>query len=429
MNIEKIIEILKTGNRERSRAILKKLEQKWRKENLPKNYWLPFIKELKNFEDIKSTDNRAAFLMALRYPFIALGRKHFTICSDFIFKLLNDKSGRMRQLGVSLGSDFIFSFEIAKFVVEKKWRPNKKDAGRIRGDRRLCVSVVERLENFRNSQCGPKLAKFDYIEELPASICKDAEALMFEILDHEAPEYVYEAYKKGKLARLPLTSPDSIYEIGKMDKNLDELPMPKWMECTWRRITCGKDSCMICGRLKRDREKAIAKGLDPDSPEATIESVHTSLKETMRLLKESAKKFGINVNDQADFKISEPPRENKFPLWREVMAWNKMLFETAENAREAGAIWIETEPAADLFWYANILNSKVYRQLCNKWHIERGDDYGDFDFKYTGKILNESLQILKKSLNELSLWSTDQKGELLLAASKLSQIENKIKAI
>ena len=62
---------------------------------------------------------------------------------------------------------------------------------------------------------------------------------------------------------------------------------------------------------------------------------------------------------------------------------------------------MESETIKDLSWYSNTFTVKTYRQLCNRWHIKKGDEYGKFDYEYTKYVLEECVRILKKSLSEI----------------------------
>ena len=203
-----------------------------------------------------------------------------------------------------------------------------------------------------------------------------------------------------------------------------ELEMPKWMECTWRRVPCGKDDCPICGRIKRDRQRHIERGEDPDSMESAFEDVGRNLKEALSMVKKDIERFGIDITNIND--IKKPPEPENFPLYQKVRKWEKKVSKIGDEAELSGNYWIHTEAAADLFWYSRTLRAKTYRQLCNQWHIENGDDYGKFDYQYTGNVLRECLKILKKSLKELARNSQSQREELNLIFSELLKLEKQI---
>ena len=228
-----------------------------------------------------------------------------------------------------------------------------------------------------------------------------------------------EAKKKGAVVGGEMMENNSFGYI----RSAKNFKMPKWMECTWRRVPCGKDDCPICGRINRDRQQHIEKGEDPDDLKSVFEDVDQNFKEALEIIKKDAESKGFNITNIEN--IKEPPNPKEFSLYREVEKWNKSAMALGDMAKAFGEFWVYTEPAADLFWYANTLMTKTYRQLCNRWHIKNGDDYGEFDRQYTGYVLKECLEILKKSLKELAD-SYPQKQELNLLYSNLLKLEKKI---
>ncbi len=198
--------------------------------------------------------------------------------------------------------------------------------------------------------------------------------------------------------------------------------MPKWMDCAWRRIPCNKDTCPLCGRINRDRQKHIEQGEDPDSIESAFEDIGKNFKETLELIKKDCETKGIELTNIDN--IQEPPEPEEFPLYNKVNRWRKSVLTLEETPEDS--LWQYTEPATDLFWYANILAAKIYRQLTNKWEIEHGDEYGDVDYEYTTHVLRECLKILKKSLRELSSFNSSQKIGLMLIHDKLLDLEKEI---
>lgn len=206
-----------------------------------------------------------------------------------------------------------------------------------------------------------------------------------------------------------------------------EFKMPRWMECTWRRIPCGRNDCPICGRIKRDRQRHIEDGEDPDDLKSALEDAGNSFKEALNLIKKDAKRLRIDITNIDN--IQEPPEPGKFPLYQKVSKWQNFIEEILNDAYNTESLWIGTEAAADLLWYKNILAAKTYRQLCNQWHLKQGDDYGEVDYKYTRYVLKECFKILKKSLYELALLASNQKAQLISAFGKLSRLEKEISNI
>ena len=205
---------------------------------------------------------------------------------------------------------------------------------------------------------------------------------------------------------------------------INKFDIPKFWDCGWRRVACGKKNCLLCGKILRDRQKHIDRGEDPDDIKSVFEDVGGSLSEALAMIKKDAESKGIDITNIGG--IKEPPRPGSFPLYRKVSKWRDRVEFISKEAIAAGSFWIETEAAADLLWYRNTLAAKTYWQLCNRWHMDNGDEYGDFDHEYTKYVLGECLLILKRSLRELAALMSEQKGELTLAAAYLYKLEKQI---
>ena len=214
------------------------------------------------------------------------------------------------------------------------------------------------------------------------------------------------------------------------DKPLLNIPrtshekFPAWMDCAWRRVPCNKDSCRICGKINRDRKRHIAEGRDPDDLAVVFEDVGNNFKEALAMIKQDAEKHGIDITNIED--IQEPPEPNKFPLYKNAMRWREGIHKLAAGAEEANSVWPETEAGQDLIWYSNTLIAKTYRQLCNRWHLENGDNYGDYDYEYTSGVLRECLKIIKAAFATLSELSLEQSGGLAIASVYLAGLEKDI---
>lgn len=198
--------------------------------------------------------------------------------------------------------------------------------------------------------------------------------------------------------------------------------MPKWMDCGWRRLACGKQSCPICGRIQQYRLRHVMAGKNPDDIESCLEDVGNNFKEILARIKEDCDKHGIDLTNVEN--INEPPEPEDFPFYLKIENWRKNVLDIASQPKFE--FWVQTEAGQDLLWYINTLTTKTYRQLCNKWHIENGDEYGDFDYQYTGSVLKECLGILKKSLQELTQGNIAQKIELNKILSEFLGLEQEI---
>lgn len=150
-----------------------------------------------------------------------------------------------------------------------------------------------------------------------------------------------------------------------------------------------------------------------------------SLSEALEMIKKDVKRSGIDITNIEN--IKEPPPPEKFVLYSKIVKWVNFISEIAYRAEMSHELWLETEAAADLLWYRNIFATKSYRQFCNRWHIDNGDDYGGVDFEYTKYVLAECSKILISSLNELLSLASGQKGELIMAAGQFAKLENGVR--
>ncbi len=192
-----------------------------------------------------------------------------------------------------------------------------------------------------------------------------------------------------------------IMNPGKNDKQTykKNAGMPEWMDCTWKRIPCGSDDCPICSRLKE---------MDQVS----------NLFERGELLIELA---GQNEDNKDNL-----PKPEEFPFYEEIRGWMEFVISLAEESKKRDEFWIFTEEAADLFWYINVLSAKIYRQLCNRYLIDKGEKNNFIDYKYTNYVLRKSIKIIKKSLKEILKSDPNQKDELINCFDELSDAEERI---
>jgi len=197
--------------------------------------------------------------------------------------------------------------------------------------------------------------------------------------------------------------------------------IPKWMDCTWRRVPCNRDDCKICGKIKQRREQHIRAGRNPDDMSVVLEDVGNDFKEAMSMIKADAAARGINIENIDD--IKEPPKPNEFPLYNQAREWRDDIYKMAEQASNNLDAWPELEAGLDLLWYSNTILAKTYRQLCNRWHIEQGDEYGEEDYQYTKYVLGECLQIIKDSLIQIIKMYPEQKGKFNLSLVILTGTE------
>ena len=200
-----------------------------------------------------------------------------------------------------------------------------------------------------------------------------------------------------------------------------------WQDCTWKRVPCGRDECPICGRIRREREDHIARGEDPDSIEAAIADVDNYFQETFLSLSSDIKRQKISPG-RTKGSLNTPPPPLEFILYNKVLGWRDGIYKIADESDDTSSTWLFTEAGEDLLWYANTLLAKIYRQLANRWRMEKGEN-PDEEYAYTGRVLAECLRILKGSLGELSAMNITQKKEFGIARLFLTALEREIISI
>lgn len=213
-------------------------------------------------------------------------------------------------------------------------------------------------------------------------------------------------------------------KISLVKKNRPE-EMPLWQDCQWRRKACGQDDCPICGRLNRNRKKHLDSGEDPDSIDSVIMDVSNSFKEMLSLLQNDIKKSGIKI-DQIN-KIDEKPSPIDFPIYNKIMQWRQGIYDIAEASGEDSDAWLETEAGEDLLWYSNTLLVKIFRQFSTVWEMKNNSsEYLESEYYYTGFVLGEVVDILNKSLRELSTNGGVFAGQFNIASLNFDVIRQEI---
>ena len=93
--------------------------------------------------------------------------------------------------------------------------------------------------------------------------------------------------------------------------------IPKWMDCSWRRVPCGKKSCKICGTLKKNYGKRFFGTERAYSDfDDIFSSVSLTFKDILKTIKEDAAKKGIEITNID--KIKNPPEPRAFSIYKKA---------------------------------------------------------------------------------------------------------------
>ncbi len=438
------LQIVTTGTREEIRAAQKAIEKLWNTErpstrgtcNRRNRKVFNVYKELiEGWDSIKDIDHQYALVNTLKWAFFVVPREQFEYCKNFALRILEHPSGKLRQSMIHAADWLTMSLRLWSYDHTTHIMPKRMKEDRLR----FCVWVEEieqRIEKYHDHSND----HIKHIDELPPSVEKSLELFLAKLLRSPYLEKIYDAYVNGKLDDIGVVDDDdddynddydddNDHDYGEfIEPGHDGKPtMPKWLECTWKRVPCGKDECPICGRMNRDRKKHLERGEDPEDAHSLFEDMSSAFREAMTMMKKEMEMRGVVLSDKEEIEL--PPKPKHFPVYRKVGEWREFVMGIARVAEEEQCLWLATEAAADLFWYANTLTAKVYRQLCNSWQLTHGEQYGDFDHQYTKEVLSTVLRIVEKSLGELALLGSEQKGELILARAKFESFKHEILTI
>lgn len=205
---------------------------------------------------------------------------------------------------------------------------------------------------------------------------------------------------------------------------IGDFKVPDWWDCQWRRTACRRPDCKFCGSQGPRRRMTPAEG--EADPVQALAAAGASMKETMAMLAAEAAEQGWN-EEPANNIAPQPPEPDQFDLYNDLLDWYDDVMDIFHDAYSEGLPWAETDAAADVTWYASTLLAKTYRQLTTRWEFEYAKDLAsDVDYIYTHYVLEECVQILRRSFKELAFLPSPDQRTLRTAEILLAQFEGQI---
>lgn len=128
--------------------------------------------------------------------------------------------------------------------------------------------------------------------------------------------------------------------------------------------------CKICKEDIKRIDRYIKEGKDPYAWENVFKDIAKDLAETMKLLYEGAKKWGIDLDSLPDKEIPEPPRSDTYPIYRLVTKYSDGL---RAIIKELEVVPIKTdtellEKAVDVLAHSeHYIVAKIGRALSSRW--------------------------------------------------------------
>ncbi len=186
--------------------------------------------------------------------------------------------------------------------------------------------------------------------------------------------------------------------------------VPEWWDCTWSRLSCGDENCPVCGPAKKAKEKNRLLKRDAYGIEARFEEINRKLNEVFQEMEDLDEIGGADTEDLPD--------PESFSIYNSVSSWCHDVYSIIDESDALSSSWLYTEDGKDLLWYSNVLVGKTYRQLCNRWKMDKGEGDGEFeyDYYYNQYVLVECLSILVDSLEQLQTMDSSHKEKFKLAS-------------
>ena len=205
-------------------------------------------------------------------------------------------------------------------------------------------------------------------------------------------------------------------------KKLKPNNIPTWWDCTWHRIPCGRDDCPLCGQMKKEEKENKNRNKDPHGVEAKLEEMNERLDETLDMVEDEMQAEGVDMKEIEAGGADGPPDPDFFPLHQKVGSWCQDIYRIAEENDD----WLATEAGKDLIWYTNILMTRTYHQLCNRWDMKNNEDGPAEDYDYNKYVLAECIDILTDSLKGLEKEDPVHQNQLRLALLFLNNFKREV---
>jgi hypothetical protein len=411
LTLQSCINSLQEGGQEDIKKAKKEVRHIWRQ--LPQSrqkrqkFVEIYLEELDRFERIQNKRNQLAFISSLRYLFMeaANHKGHFLACRDFVLKHIQHSSGHIRQAVVKASDWLVLSLNVDGVLpADNRSAKNGNNDTHQKWFCEFAQKIDELLEYYEDR----KLKRYKYIDNMPSGVYKSLQFLMFNLLRTDESRRIYREYRR---------------QGGQPNASRQENPVevPKWMDCTWKRLPCGESDCPICSReiplsgSPREADKDVSGFLD---------DVLSDLAGHYSGIKDQAARQGIGkASGAAEL---QPPQPSQFLLYNRLQVLRDDLLSVAEEAADSGSFWPATEPGQDLLWYANVLLGKTYRQLCNAWYVEQGHNNDKVDQRYTSHVLLECLSYIRSSLEELVELEVEESNTLELIRLYLPGVQQEI---
>lgn len=160
-----------------------------------------------------------------------------------------------------------------------------------------------------------------------------------------------------------------------------------------------------CPTYKKDKERLLQHqlaGEDPDDMKIVLSDVKESLNETVQLIKQGAKKWGIDLDKSPPLKMPPKPKPKELTLCRRARHYTKLTHQFLEEWDKRSNLITEKLKSErdDISWYHTLIPAKLYRAEISLWEARFEDkDLKEINLEDASNSAQITLWSIKVSIN------------------------------
>lgn len=179
VELQRLLFLLTEGNREEVRNAKKEIARLWHKDHKAFTKTAPLALEyLPTFDQIKSSENQAAFTSGLSLFFLVLGDKHFDTLKDFTLKVIQHPNGTVRE-AIRKSADWLYISLTARahpFVYPKGKKLTEEQKAMQKEAEKQYINLVNEIESLIDKYDDGD-ERIQYIDQMKPSINKSLQLL------------------------------------------------------------------------------------------------------------------------------------------------------------------------------------------------------------------------------------------------------------
>lgn len=197
--------------------------------------------------------------------------------------------------------------------------------------------------------------------------------------------------------------------------------------CDYRCERCDeKDNCRV---YKDNEERALQhylKGEDPYDPEVFLKDLHNIFAKTKNMVKDMAKKQGIDIDVSPDEQVPEVNPE-EYTIYCIAHEYFKEASSFIKELQTSGIPNSMEEDFSDLVWYHTLIAAKSGRLVSGFIDDFFDDEVQEVEEKGTLKVINKGIDLSKKALQNMLNELPDHLLQIADLMALLKRLEDIIK--